>query len=154
MRRHVVHLRIDEDHSCESPGAGHTDYGHLVEYDGQADPVEECVDFGPTILGWWGLALTRVIIGSDAESFMFMDGPYHIRVRYELEEGIIRLEPPGTAWNWTTTIRDLVDVLTDSTTTVVVELKRLDVAPKQITGLERSVQLMHAARNAMSGDER
>jgi hypothetical protein len=81
------------------------------EHNGSYYPMEDWVDFGCIIIGWWVSSLIRFQRGSSRESFTFMDGPYSIDAQFDKVSGEVELKPKGTNLVWTIKITEIAENL-------------------------------------------
>lgn len=58
-----------------------------IEVNERIYPDRSWMDFGAVILGWWQRACVELLEGNKEVAFVFMDGPYRLRLKQQLEEG-------------------------------------------------------------------
>ena len=64
-------------------------------------------DFGATIIGWWIMALLRLLNGETKEELDFMDGPFSLIVHYSPSSGLVEVALKGEPKKYETTMEKL-----------------------------------------------
>lgn len=104
------------------------------EHDGTYYPDKKWDDFGEVILGWWLNAALRLARGTDEDEFVFMDGPFFIKARYDRETDIVELAPDGLDVVWKIPFKELTAEIIRAARQTTVELKRNGIPEKELLG--------------------
>lgn len=101
-------------------------------------PMENWSDFGDVILGWWGTTIVQLLEGSDEGEFLFMDGPYSVKAKYNRRTGIVELIPKGRDTVWRMPIIDLLKKLVQALDKASGELVRRTSGEEKRAALAKS----------------
>jgi hypothetical protein len=107
MMRIVIDLDFQSDLSEESLSAI---FGIEWELNEFVYPFKGWSDFGE-ILCFWASETGNIYKGAEEVEFVFMDGPYSIRVVYDRKNEIINLLPADTGRIFTTSLGELTQIL-------------------------------------------
>ena len=111
-----------------------------------AYPVDDWIDFGVVIRGWWMLAAQRLLRGSAEEEFSFMDGPFELRVRRLNGEVEVTGTDPQVAW--TLPAKSLIDELIRAAEAVGREFHQMGLDLDELRGLLREARALRTAQKA------
>lgn len=114
-------------------------FGICLQHDGQFYPSEDWMDFGSVILAWWMAAQFHLLGSGRCQKFLFMDGPYEVKVRHRRSSKMMELRPQGWDVVWKIPPYELTEVILSAAETVVEKLAQLETGSKEREVLERSV---------------
>ena len=112
------------------------------EHEGLSYPMDVWSDFGIVILGWWTRVIRELLEGAGTSDFVFMDGPYLIKARYNSETGMVELAPKGLDITWQVLLTDIVKELIDATDTIYRELTKMQIREKDRIRLEKYLVIL------------
>lgn len=62
-------------------------------------------------MGWWATTIVQLLERADEGEFLFMDGPYLVKAKYNRRTGIVELIPKGCDLVWKMLIVELLKQL-------------------------------------------
>jgi hypothetical protein len=116
-----------KQHEKRGPSALFTIYW---QQNGISYPTETWMDFGTIILGWWTVAILKLIHGDSPQELYFMDGPFKLSVELANDQSIICTDSNMTV-AWTSTLGELVSEIKKASERVIRHLSDLGVDEKQ-----------------------
>ena len=114
------------------------------EFDGLYYPEENWTDFACVIIGWWVSTVVKIMEGEDKASFVFMDGPYSIEVRYNREAREVEIMPKGIRNTWKTDIRELIEALAQAVNAVYQTFVELGIQEKERIFFKRYFEILES----------
>lgn len=110
-----------------------------VEHDGVYFPDRQWLDFGCVVLGWWTMAILRLLEGSEEEDLCFMDGPYTLRAR-RLDAMVTVRSVEGPPFAATTTLPRLRKELASSANAALRHVAALGLRGDDVAALEAGLR--------------
>ena len=105
------------------------------ENNGTYYPMKHWSDFGNVILGWWFATTVELLEGADEGKFLFMDGPYSVKAKYNRQTGIVELIPKGRDAVWKMPIVELLKKLLQAIDKTFEELSRRGIGEEKQAAL-------------------
>jgi hypothetical protein len=94
-------------------------------------PMAEWQDFGADILSWWIVSTLSLSKGASEAEFMFMDGPYSLRIKNQNQ--LLTIIDRDDELRWNVSLKTVVEELISAAQLVVVKLQKLGIPDR--TGL-------------------
>jgi len=86
-----LHITFDDDLAKPYLERGKSPLAYMHwDFDGLAYPAMDWMDFAAIVLSWWLVKSRNLILGSCAEEFPFMDGPFSILANADGENLVLR----------------------------------------------------------------
>lgn len=130
--------RLLEYHKRGSPVV----FGISWEHQGIYYPSSNWIDFGGVILAWWLGVIWQMQKGNHEGTFQFMDGPYSIKAKHYLGEGIVELFPSGVNFIWKVSFNQIMEEVSEAANRVCQELKELGIGAETQNSLEKAILLL------------
>lgn len=122
-------------------------FGIALQQDDQFYPSEDWKDFGAVILNWWMETMLHLLGSGRCKEFLFMDGPYEVKVRYRRSTQMMELRPQGLNVIWQISPKDLTEAIVNAAEKVMQKLAQMNTGRLEREGLEQSVsQLQELSR--------
>ncbi|HCO21572.1 MAG TPA: hypothetical protein DIT97_00300 [Gimesia maris] len=106
-----------------------------LEHNNECYPDDKWYDFGDVVLGWWIMAFTRLLLGKEEETLLFMDGPYNISMKFDSENKYLILKPAKTSLTWRVSINNLYLELQRSCNKIKRKYLELNLSNERIESL-------------------
>jgi hypothetical protein len=127
-------------------------FGIAWEHEGTYYPSRDWQDFGAVIMVWWLAAASRLATEADEEDFLFMDGPYLIKARYDRQRGVVHLSPDGEHVTWRVHVHELAESLIRGTDAICERLAGLQLGEDDRASLNfGAAQLRRALSSSLNG---
>jgi hypothetical protein len=114
-------------------------FGIALQQDNQFYPSEDWNDFGAVILNWWIGTMLHLLSSGRCKEFLFMDGPYEVKVRYRRSTKMMELRPQGLDVIWQVSPRELTEAIVNAAEKVIQKLAQMNTGKVEREGLERAV---------------
>ncbi|NES97677.1 MAG: hypothetical protein F6K32_21195 [Desertifilum sp. SIO1I2] len=108
-------------------------------------PDKDWIDFAFVILGWWITTILKLIEGQQEGEFMFMDGPYSIKAKYNSKTGIVELYPKGIDCLWNIHITKIIEEIIKALTKISEEIKNGNFEDKEQFFVNKGLKLLEEA---------
>ena len=106
-------------------------------------PSEDWLDFGTIILGWWLYQSGKLLDGNEAVEFLFMDGPYKVKITQTDAVDTCRIDIEDWDISWSVSISELVNELIRATNYVCRYLKQAGIGEKERRSLTKGISSLH-----------
>lgn len=120
------------------------------EHEGQHYPAEHWADFGAVIMVWWLRVAVELYEEANEAEFLFMDGPYALRAKYQRETDLVELTPRGQDWVWRISLTELARELIRASNMISRELLSAGVGEADRKSLEYGISRIRATILAAS----
>jgi hypothetical protein len=120
-------------------------FGIAWKCEGVFYPSDDWLDFGAVILSWWLVSAHRLLKGKDEDEFVFMDGPYSIKIKYCRQADFVQLNPSGLDMTWEVPFYQLAQELIRAANQVCRELIRTGAGARERTALEKGIADLRVA---------